>query len=221
MNTAAPPLPEPTPDRVTWQGNGWTIDLTLENGAIATASIRWDNEASDAVFLTTLSHSLKGMSLREARDHGVQYACAALKAAGKGTKVAGIVIPANYSETSREVVKALRTAIDSATPPKPADWNFEDHGLSDAWRRNSTEQRTQQLEALFKEYLQASGLPDGVSVADIDQYDRVFILFDEGFSVAQKSSVLMQLERHVRRATGERIELFVSEMKDNNRIRRL
>lgn len=221
MNAAVPPLPETTPDRVTRQGNGWTIDLSLEKGAIATASIRWDNEASDAVFLKTLSHILKGMSLREARDHGVQHACAALKAAGKGTKVAGIVIPANYSETSREAVKALRTAIDTATPPKPADWNFEDHGLSDAWRRKSKKQRTQQLETLFKKYLQTSGLSDVVSVANIDEYDRVFILFDEGFSVTQKPSVIMQLERHVRRATGERVELFVSEMKDNNRIRRL
>ncbi len=221
MSSAAPRLSDVISRSVAWQGNGWTIELGLESGAIATASLRWDNEASDAAFLATLSQHLKGMSLREARDHGVQYACAALIAAGKGARVAGIVIPGNYSETSRAAAKALRAAIDTATPSKPADWNFEDHGISDAWRQISSEERTRQLEALFKEHLQKSNLPGAVLVTDIDQYDRVFIQFDEGFSVAQKPPVLMQLERYVRQATGERIELFVSEMKDSNRIRRL
>ena len=49
----------------------------------------------------------------------------------------------------------------------------------------------------------------------------MFVQFGEDFPVAQKPFILMQLERHVRNATNERIELFVSELKDNNRIRRL
>ncbi len=200
-------------------GDDWTIKLTVNNGVISDAAIAWRNPAADKAFLDALARALKGKGLREARDHGVQYAYASLQ--NGAVPVKGIVIPANYSETSRAAVKALRKAIDEAEQPNPADWNFEDHGLSDAWRKIPTDERSRRLETMIGAYLKESGLANAATVTEIDQYDRVFVQFSDDFPGEKKPSALMQLERYVRGETGERIELFVSELKDNNRIRRL
>jgi hypothetical protein len=216
MANPAPKSPPVGPvNRVSWQRDGWIIELALDNDIITTATLQWNDPSADGVFLTKLGQSLKGMGLRQARDHGVQYAI------GGTSAIAGIIMPANYSPTSRAAVKALRTAIDAAIRPNPKDWNFEDHGLSEAWRAISKDERSRRLDGLIGDYLRKHGLADAVTVTDIDQYDRVFLQFHEDFPVAEKPPILMRLERHVREATGERIELFMSEMKDNNKLRRL
>ena len=209
-----------TKKTISWEGDGWKINLAATNGVITETSLQWNNPAADKALIDALAKSLKGMSLREARDHGVQYAYAA-KANGGAAPVSGIAIPANYSETSRAAVKALRAAIDASEQPNAADWNFEDHGLSDAWRKIPKDVRTQQLTAMLDDCFGKTGQKDSVIITDIDEHDRVFLQFTDDFPIAQKPSALMQLERYVRKATGERIEFFVSELKDNNRIRRL
>jgi len=203
---------------VTSDADGWTIKLNVNNGLITDAAIAWNNPSADKAFIDALARALKGKGLREARDHGVQYAYASLNGA---SPVKGIVIPRNYSDTSRAAVAALRKAIDTVEQPNPADWNFEDHGLSDTWRKIPKDERGKRLEAMIGDYAKKSGLTDAVTVTEIDQYDRVFVQFADDFPVEKKPSALMQLERYVRGETGERIELFVSELKDNNRIRRL
>jgi len=219
MNKGAGSSAPPTPPRLVWRDKGWSVTLEIKSGVIAAAHVISTDAGADEGFLTALNKAIVGMGLREARDHGVQYAIAA-QAGGKPA-VSGIVIPANYSPTSRGAALALRAAIDQTVPPSAKDWNFEDHGLSHGWRAIAKDVRSQRLEGLIKEFLQKAGLPEAAVITDIDQYDRVFLQFQDDFPIAQKPPILMQLERHVRQATGERIELFMAEMKDNNRIRRL
>ena len=217
MNKLSSQPASPSADKIAWQGAGWTVVLDLSGGVITHATLTWNNPAGDTAFLAALCGRLQGMGLREARDHGVQYALSP----NSGQKVAGIVLPANYSVTSRAAEQVLRQAIDGVLSPDPAQWNFEDHGLSAAWTHLALDERLRRVDELTAAYLKAAGLSDAVSIVEIDQYDRVFVLFAPEFPVPAKPKALMDLEHHIRAATGERIELFVSEMKDNNRIRRL
>src|SRR3954471_8323754 len=102
----ANPVPKSPPvdpvSRVSWQRDGWIIELALDNDIITTATLQWNDPSADGVFLAQLGQSLKGMGLRQARDHGVQYAI------GGTAAIPGIIMPANYSPTSRAAVKALR-----------------------------------------------------------------------------------------------------------------
>lgn len=205
--------------QIAWSDEAWAITLDVANGSIAKAAITWQDPAADAAFLATLCRCLVGMSLREARDHGVQYANPTEPGAAK--HIQGIVMPMNYSVTSRAAEKALRTAIDQVAPPDPAQWNFEDRGLSAAWRKLPVDERRRRLDELLAAALKSAGSPDAATVESIDQHDRVLLQFAPDFPVKAKPPLLMQLERHIRKATGERFEVFVSEMKDNNRIRRL
>ena len=71
-------------------------------------------------------------------------------------------------------------------------------------------------------FLSDAGLKEGdLKIVDIDRYQRVSILFGEGLEISKKPKLLFDLEHMMRNETGERIELFVVEMKDLNRIRRL
>lgn len=130
-------------------------------------------------------------------------------------------MPVNYSLTSRGAERALRLAADSAISPDPAVWNFDDSGFSAVWSALSEEERRRRIEALVGEFLGKRGLADAAVIAYIDVHHRVFLEFKRDFPPAEKPALLMQVERHVRSGTGERVELFVAEMKDNNRLRRL
>lgn len=208
------------PFHLTSHDNGWDIAIEVAaGGVILAATVRWNDKGADAGFLASLSRRLVGMTLREARDHGVQYAC--LDAKQGAAAVSGVVLPANHSPTSRAAERALRTTIDSAKPPDPTQWNFEDRGFSPAWSRLPEAERLRRIETLMAAYLESAGHPGALTVTEIDKYDRVFVQFQPEFPLTLKPRMLMQMEHHIRTATGERIELFVSEMKDNNRIRRL
>ncbi len=208
-------------NHVSWKGDGWSVSLDLDGELISKAAVQSDNANADAAFLATLNACLKGMTLRQARDHGVQHACLKFYADGKAVPVKGIVMPRNYSATSRDAAQALRSAIDAVQKPDLENWNFDDNGLSDAWRKLPLETRMARLDGLVAEYLKKAGHPDAAEITEIDEYERVFLLFKPEFPIDAKPPLLMQLERYIRNATAERIELFVSELKDNNRTRRL
>jgi hypothetical protein len=63
--------------------------------------------------------------------------------------------------------------------------------------------------------------PDDAWIADIERGFRVVVAFAAGVAPAAKPGFLMRLERRMRAATGQRLELYMDEMKDQNRIRRL
>jgi hypothetical protein len=221
MTGAAAKTPTKPPGRVDWTGEGWSVTLVMIRDEIAEAKVSTDMAAHDVAFLGVLNGCLKGMTLRQARDHGVQHACLKAAADQKALPVNGILMPVNFSPTSRAAAKALRAAIDAVMPVDLVHWNFEDNGLSEAWRKLPLETRRAKLNALIGEFLKQTGQPDAVIVTDIDVHDRVFMQFRSDFPLDSKPVLLMSLERHLRSRTGERIELFMSEMKDNNRIRRL
>jgi hypothetical protein len=83
-------------------------------------------------------------------------------------------------------------------------------------------EKIERLEALIQDYREQTDLdPTAMAVFEIDQYDRVVVIFDDGVPVWDKPPHLLALERWLRQETGERIEVFVETVKDSNRIRRL
>jgi hypothetical protein len=85
-----------------------------------------------------------------------------------------------------------------------------------------TTEKTERLEALIQDYRGQTGLDEtAMAVFEIDQYDRVVVMFGADVPVWYKPPHLLALERWLRQETGERIEVFVEIAKDSNRIRRL
>jgi hypothetical protein len=213
--------PQDVTDRLDYEKDGWKIHLETSNALISSALISTSQVGSDPSFVSELNSCLVGMTLRQARDHGVQQACLKHALARKSLPVQGIVMPANYSPTSKSAAKALRAAIDSVLATDPTAWNFDDNGISEMWRKRPLDERRRSLDGLVSDFLTNRGQAGAVTIVEIDVHDRVFLEFGPDYPINDKPLILMQLERFIRDATRERIELFVSEMKDNNRIRRL
>jgi hypothetical protein len=58
-------------------------------------------------------------------------------------------------------------------------------------------------------------------ISRIERGTRVTIAFADGVPYAVKPTLMMMLERRLRKETGIPLELFMEEMKDVNKIRRL
>lgn len=101
-------------------------------------------------------------------------------------------------------------------------WNFDDRGLSPQWTAQSYEQQSAQIVTVQKELLDTLGIkPDSLHLDTIDQYGRLFFQFTEQIDASTKASLLLKLEHALQDNLGERIEVFLTEMKDQNKIRRL
>ena len=181
------------------------------------------NDAEAAVLLRTCEE-MTGHTLREAAEHAAIYAADALARAGKLPRAPGISLPRALSpEIAR--AEALAREIYRNSPFREADastWNFEDRGLSMKWTAQDKQEKLAAVRTLLVEFLRDRKLADDAfSIVEIDQYERIDVSFDGKVPVSEKPGMLMDFERFLRRHTGERLEVFVTEMKDLNRIRRL
>jgi hypothetical protein len=78
------------------------------------------------------------------------------------------------------------------------------------------------IKPIVARFLRAQGMgEDDIFISAIDRGTRVTVAFSERVSYAAKPKLMMQLEQALRHETGDPLELFMEEMKDANRIRRL
>ena len=67
----------------------------------------------------------------------------------------------------------------------------------------------------------SSEIRHGELICRIERGTRVTIAFGEAVSYAVKPKLMMTIEQRLRRKTGDPLELFMQDMKDANKIRRL
>lgn len=205
--------------------DGLQVSIEL-NSSAAVATIRFAGyPAEDAEILKTMEDCCLGVSLREAADHAAIYATHRLVNSGTVPRGNGVVLPGNASPALVRAQRLLRQVYGSRVQGIPAseeDWNFEDRGLSHAWVSQGKGAKASRIRACLAEFCAREAMaPELLAIVDIDKYDRIDVRFAEEVSVQLKPKLLMAFERYLRLQTGERLELFVSEMKDLNRIRRL
>jgi hypothetical protein len=180
--------------------------------------------ADEAAVLQRTCDEMTGYTLREAAEHAAIYAASALVRDGKLLRAPGISLPrAVSSDLAR--AEALAREIYRNSPFREEDantWNFEDRGLSIKWTAQGKQKKIAVVRELQMEFFRDRKLADGMfSIVDIDQHERIDVSFEATVPVSEKPGILMDFERFLRRSTGERVEVFVTEMKDLNRIRRL
>ena len=75
---------------------------------------------------------------------------------------------------------------------------------------------------ILAEFRRAHGLgEDDLWLANLEKLRRVVIAFGPRVEHDKKARLLMRLEHRIRQCIGERLELYMEDMKDNNQIRRL
>ncbi len=204
--------------------DGRRLTVGLAGNRVVWARYGGAANAGEATVLQRTCDEMTGHTLREAAEHAAIYAASALARDGKLPRVPGISLPralspdiARAEALAREIYKNSHFRENDA-----GIWNFEDRSLSMIWTTQGKQEKITAVRKLLAEFLKDRKLAaDAFSIVEIDQHERIDVSFDSTVQVSEKPGMLMDFERFLRRHTGERLEVFVTEMKDLNRIRRL
>ena len=167
---------------------------------------------------------IEGLPLLEAAEHGAHHLVADLREPGAGSPVAGILTPRNAGAPFALAERLVRAAADSWRDAGGAlaDDNFWNPALAEGWRTMAREAQADSLKPLLAPAAAEAGIAaEELWIADIERGFRVVVAFGPNVAPAAKPKLLMRLEERMREATGQRLEVYMEEMKDQNRIRRL
>lgn len=168
--------------------------------------------------------TIEGLPLQEAADHGTIHVCERLREKVPQPLVGGIHTPRSMGLAFRRCDRLIRDVLAQyrATTGDKETRNFWNPALSKEWRLKSTEQQIETLRPIIESFRKFAGAgEDDIWVSRIEKLRRVIVDFGENVDASRKPVMLLHLEQTVRRATGERLEFYMEELKDNNRIRRL
>ena len=198
------------------------LTITLEEDLVQ--SLLFTGALSYDPALQTLAKHCKGYSLRECAEHSTIYAVTdELEHISKAAKDPnmGIYCVDMVSQSLKVAQNLLRHAHKKHFP-SPKEWNFEDRGLSSQWNAKETSLQKDLIIEVQNIFLQEKGYDlDILSLVEIDQYGRLFYEFQEGVETRIKPGLLMSLEKTLQKKLGERLEVFLTEMKDKHKLRRL
>lgn len=209
-------------------GVALSVSVAGSRGSVTVKQARYrasdDTDSGQVGVLETFCRVIEGLPLQEAADHGTIHACEQLRAGIAQALVAGIHTPRSMGAAFtlcdrliREIVAQYRGDTGDADTR-----NFWNPPLSANWRFKTIEQQLDILRPIVEEFRARHGLSEqDMWVSQIEKVRRITVDFGAGFDPTRKPKLLMDLERAVRQATGDRLEFFMEEMGDNNRIRRL
>jgi hypothetical protein len=201
--------------RLTKPGSQWIVTEARYSGAGA--------EQLRGV-LEIFCRCVEDLPLREAADHGAIHALELLRGDASAKSVPGILTPRNAGTAFAYCERLIRAILaeHAAKTGEQGTANFWNPALSATWRAQSDAQRIASLNPIVERFRTRHHLTeDDVWIAEVEKTRRIVVGFGSDVDYRDKPRLLMQLEVEIRRETGDRLELFMSEVKDSNPIRRL
>jgi hypothetical protein len=177
---------------------------------------------ADLMVLDRLCALIEGRPIQEAADHGVIYAIE--EPASGAAPVVGIRTPRNAGPAfalAEKLIRAVHAAAQAHFDVKPREsrWYVRPKAV---WLALTEAQQIEALRPTVNEFLAEQGVPaSDMWITRVERGTRVTLDFAESVYYARKPKLLMDLERRLRRATGDPLEVFMEDKKDANKIRRL
>ena len=199
-----------------------TVDTNSSGLIIREARYTSPDEPSVTRVLEKLCDLIVGRPLQEAADHGVIYVMSVLP--GDCVAVDGIRLPRNAGPAfalAEQLIRGVHaTALSSlGMQRRESGWYVRP---GSAWLAKDEAAKADVLKPIIADFLHARNLAeDEIWISRIERGSRVTIAFGDGISYAAKPELTLALERRLRREAGTPLELFMEEMKDANKIRRL
>lgn len=168
--------------------------------------------------------AIEGLPLQEAADHGAIHALERLRGDPLVRPVPGILTIHSAGRAFTICEGLIRSARARHQASKGAEdrANFWDPPLSTGWRQATDAERIAALGPIVARFRAGHGLgPDDLRIERIEKTRRVIVGFGPEVGYTAKPALMMRLEVDIRKAIGERLELFMAEAKDSNAIRRL
>lgn len=165
---------------------------------------------------------IAGRPLQEAADHGAIYAASALP--DLCAPITGIRTPRNAGPEFALAERLVRSVHAQAL--KHFNVGHRENAwytrASSDWLAKNEAEQASVLKPIIADFLSKNGLTENdIWISGIDRGTRVTIAFSEGISYSLKPKLMMEIEQRLRQETGDPLELFMEEVKDANKLRRL
>ncbi len=203
---------------------GRRLTLGLRKGRIVSAVHDGVVDVAERAVFDAFCRVLEGLPLQEAADHAGHHVMAHLRGPAEPRPVPGIVTPWNADPLYHRPMRLIRRirADHAARSPEASVQNFWNPTISKDWLRLAEAEQIARVEGILGDFQAERSLAPGSLVAvGVENNIRVLLAFSEEVDYAEKPALLMDVERKLRAATGDRLEVFAEEMADGNRIRRL
>jgi hypothetical protein len=188
--------------------------LRIEQAAFAGAADR-----IEAGMLEALCRVIEGLPLIEAADHGALRLEHALREGPK--PVGGIVTPRAVGSAFdrphallRDALASWRTQMGAVEPTSTFD-----AGPTPTWRAMDDATRKGAITAVIFGFTRAHELPDDLFAVVAIEFDVRLVL--HAAPHAKLAPLVMALERSIRDAIDPRLEVYLEEIRDKNKLRRL
>jgi hypothetical protein len=211
-------------ERLEAEDNGRRLTLGLRKGKVVNAAHEGVTDPAEREVFDAFCRVLVGLPIQEAADHAGHHVMAAQHDPDQARPVPGIVTPWNADPLFQRPMRMIRRirADYAARRPSASVENFWNPTISKDWLRLDEAKQLACVDEILSAFLAERGLVSGNLVAvGIENNIRVLLAFSEEVGYAQKPALLMDFERKLRTATGDRLEVFAEEMADENRLRRL
>ncbi len=211
-------------ERLQAEENGRSLTLVLRKGKVVSAAHEGVEDPAEREVFDAFCRVLEGLPIQEAADHAGHHVMAAQHDPDQARPVPGIVTPWNVDPRFHRPMRLIRRirADYAARQPSASVENFWNPAISKDWLRLDEAKQLACVDEILSAFLAERGLVSGNLVAvGIENNIRVLLAFSEEVGYEHKPALLMDFERKLRTATGDRLEVFAEEMADGNRLRRL
>jgi hypothetical protein len=211
-------------ERLEAEENGRRLQLGLRKGKVVSAAHEGVTDPAEREVFDAFCRILEGLPIQEAADHAGHHVAAAQHDPKQARPVPGIVTPWNADPLNHRPMRLIRRirADYAARQPAASVENFWNPTISKDWLRLDEAAQLARVDRILGDFQAERGLAPGNLVAvGVENNIRVLLAFSEEVGYQQKPALLMDFERKLRAATGDRLEVFAEEMADENRLRRL
>jgi hypothetical protein len=210
--------------RVVVDHEGASLEALIDDRGTIVSARHTGGEGDVPAVLDLLCRIVESQPIREAADHGAARLELALRGRGGARVVPGIVSPANADPRIGACIASLRgllAAYVRAAGPVTIKNEFVP-SLGARWGGASPAER----EALAHEALRIAAAelslaPHAVALAAVTGDTRVVVDFTDDVPRERRPLLLLQLERSLKARLDDALTVYVEEMADKNRIRRL
>ncbi len=211
-------------ERLTAEEDGRRLTLVLRRGKVLSATHGGVADPAEARVFDAFCRVLTGLPIQEAADHAGHHVMVRLKRPDGTPPVPGIVTPWNADPLYHRPMRLIRRirADHAVGRPSAGTENFWNPAISKDWLRLDEADQLARVDEMLGEFLAERGVAPGSLVAvGVEHNIRVLLAFSDVVGYELKPGLLMAFERELRARTGDRLEVFAEEMKDDNKIRRL
>lgn len=197
------------------------VCLCSQDGVVTKAGFSGARSPVLQAVMVALTDLLPGLTVQEAADHGAIHLVGLLRETITARPVPGIVLPVCADPMFawiEALLRRLRAGWDNSNT-----LNLYDRALSPAWLAMTPAERMAKVAPVVADLAREQGLQDGamVVVSADDLHPSRISLQLPPVHADEQYRLLILAERVIRQKIDPRLEVFVEELKDKNKSRRL